>query len=344
MGTRPILRGGLVGLGRMGLVHLAILNTHPDVVWAAVCDSTPLVLRQLQARMGFAAYSNARRMFDGTDLDFVVIATPPDSHGAVVRAALGRGLHVFVEKPLTLSAAEFLELAAEAAEAGVVTQIGYVNRFNEAFVEARRLLAAGALGDLRYLRSEMWGRTVLRPTRQGWRGQRASGGGCLYDFASHAVDLVHFLVGIPDEVRGSQLQRIHSRAVEDAVYTSFRGPAGLSGHVAVSWSDPSVRKPTNRVDIVGTNGRLTVEQYGLHVFIQEGDRRLGLDRGWNTRYITELAQPVRFYLRGNEYTRQLDHFIECVEAGAGSPVVSFADGAAVDETLERIAIDSRSGG
>ena len=68
-------------------------------------------------------------------------------------------------------------------------------------------------------------------------------------------------------------------------------------------------------EVVGTRGRMTVQQHELQLYVQVANESLGLRPGWTTRYLTDLASPVRFYLRGNEYTRQLDHFIECYRRG-----------------------------
>lgn len=326
----------------MGLTHLAILNTHPDVRWAAVCDNTPLVLKHLQQRMGFEAFGDYRKMFDAVKLDFAVVATPTASHSDVIHAAVEKGVHLFVEKPLTLSGSESHEVAAAAAQAGLVTQVGYVNRFNEVFAAARRLLQRGILGRVSSFQAEMYGRTVLRPTKSGWRSKRTEGGGCLYEFASHCVDLVHFLVGRPDDIRGSKLQSIYSADVEDAVLSTFFYRDGSVGQVVVNWSDETYRRPLNRVEVFGTNGKLIVDQQELRVYLRQDDEGGEFRRGWTVRYVTDLAHPVRFYLRGNEFTLQLDHFIDAVKARRGSAVASFADGAATDAVLQQIAADSRA--
>ena len=339
-----MLKGGLVGLGRMGLTHLAILNTHPDVRWTAVCDTTPFVLKNLQQRLGFQAFSDHKSMLKEADVDFVVVATPTASHADVIRAALERRLHLFVEKPLTLSGAESRAVADAAARAGVVTQVGYVNRFNEVFTAARRVVERGLLGRLVHFKCDMNGRTVLHPTKVGWRSKKTEGGGCLYEFASHAVDLTTFLVGAPDDVVGSRMASIYSVAVDDAVYSTFVYREGLTGQIAVNWSDESYRRPHNRIEIFGTAGKLIVDQQELRVYLRHDDDSGEWEKGWNVRYITDLERPTRFYLRGNEFTLQLDHFVECVRTKAGSPVSSFETAATTDQLLERIAAESRMRG
>ncbi len=332
-----MLRGGVVGLGRMGLTHLAILNTHPNVRWAAVCDTTPFVLKNLQQRLEFETFSDYRKMIEQSDLDFVVVATPTASHADVIRCALARGVRgLFVEKPLTLSGVESTELAREAHGCGAITQVGYVNRFNEVFTTARDLVRRGLLGRLVYFKSEMNGRTVLYPTKSGWRAKKREGGGCLYEFASHCVDLANFLVGPPDAITGTSLANVYSTAVEDAVFATFELPSGVTGQILVNWSDESYRRPSNRVEIFGTEGKLIVDQQELRLYLREDGQQGEWRKGWNVRYITDLERPVRFYLRGNEFTLQLDHFVDCVREGKPSPVSDFMSAAETDRALETI--------
>ena len=86
-------------------------------------------------------------------------------------------------------------------------------------------------------------------------------------------------------------------------------------------------------------GKLIAYQHELHLYLREGDDENGYESGWNTRYVTDLATPVPFYLRGNEFTAQLYHFIECVQQKHGSTVASFADGAETDIVIDQIAAD-----
>ena len=105
-----MVRVGLVGLGKMGLSHLSMVNAHPDVEVAGVCDSSGYVLAVLDKYTGLSTYADYDRMLDTAELDAVVIATPSRLHARMVRTALERGLHVFCEKPFSLDPTESAEL------------------------------------------------------------------------------------------------------------------------------------------------------------------------------------------------------------------------------------------
>src|SRR5260370_30352 len=106
-----MIRVGLIGAGKMGLSHYAILNAHPGVEVAAVADTSGLVLSMLQKCLGIKTGKDYRQMLALDRLDGVVIATPPKTHAEAVTWALQHGLHVFVEKPLWLSAEDARRLA-----------------------------------------------------------------------------------------------------------------------------------------------------------------------------------------------------------------------------------------
>src|SRR5256885_1923446 len=97
-----MIRAGLIGVGKMGLSHYAILAAHSRVNVAAVCDSATYITSSLQKYSGVETFKDYRKMFDSAELDCVLVATPTSTHFGVASEALQRGLHVFVEKPLCL--------------------------------------------------------------------------------------------------------------------------------------------------------------------------------------------------------------------------------------------------
>src|SRR5919108_5943507 len=118
------IRVALIGLGKMGLSHLAIVNTHPDARLVAVCDAASYVTDVLKRYTGLKAYTDYRRLLDEERPDAVLIATPPGTHGAIVQAALERDIHVYCEKPLCTDSAESRRLAKLAQAEGLANQVG----------------------------------------------------------------------------------------------------------------------------------------------------------------------------------------------------------------------------
>jgi predicted dehydrogenase len=292
---------------------------------------------------GIKCYADYRELLSNEALDAVFIATPSHFHAGMVRAALERNLHIFCEKPFCLDINEGLALAQIAETKALVNQVGYHFRFIAAFEETKRLLEAGVIGTLHHVRAEAYGPVVLRPQGSTWRQSKDKGGGCLYDYACHAVDLMNYLVGPPDAVGGTVLNNIFSRNVEDEVYATFYYPGGRSGQIIANWSDESLRKMTSRITLWGTKGRITADRQEIQLYLREApDPSLGLSSGWNIRYTTELTKEVWFYLRGEEYSAQIDHFVQHIKTGKTPTRSSFRSALETDVVVSMMLKDAAS--
>jgi predicted dehydrogenase len=339
-----MVRIGLIGLGKMGISHLAILRAHPDAQLAGVCDASQYVLDILGKYTGMATYGDYRRMIDEARPEAVIVATPSRFHGEMVRYALERGLHVFCEKPFCLDLAEGRALAELAAARNLVNQVGYHYRHVEAFLEAQRLLQAAVLGPVHHVRAEAYGPVVLRPAGSTWRSSKSEGGGCLYDYASHAIDLVHMLVDVPVSISGAVVSQVFSRDVDDEVYAGLHFASGASGQLAANWSDESHRKMSTRVTVWGSNGRMAIDRQECQVYLREAARgAVELPAGWTIRYTTDLIEPVWYYLRGEEYSKQIDAFLQSVQGRHVWLGSTFASALETDRVIRTISSSAGAG-
>ncbi len=334
-----MLRTGLIGVGKMGVSHLAISQAHDDLDVVGICDSQGFVLSLIRSQTGIETFKSYEKMLDSASLDCVFVATPTGSHLEVAKAAIERGVNVFVEKPLTLTASESYELAAAAQSCRVANQVGYHNRFIATFAEARRVVAAGAIGDVYHVDGRAFGQVVTKERSGGltWRARKSTGGGCLHDYACHVVDLMNWLVGPPSAVLGASLKTILSNDVEDAVYALFAYPTGATGTLETNWCDESYRKMTTSVTVYGKLGKVYADRQECRVFLKNGASFEDYPSGWTIRYITELQQPVSYYLRGEEYSAQIDAFAKTSASRDPDGENSFASAAATDDIIEQIA-------
>ena len=339
-----MIKLAVVGLGKMGVSHLAIANAHPEVEVAAVCDSSSYVLGVLKKYTGMPAYGNYEAMLRDVDLDAVLIATPSRTHMDMVRSALERDLPVFCEKPLTLSARDAEHLADLARRRRVVTQVGYHNRFVGSFREVKSLLDAGAIGAVSSVLGEAYGPVVLKRKGGTWRSRKEEGGGSLYDYAAHPINLLNWYLGQPIGVGATILNSIFSREIDDEVSSTLFYADGSSARVAVNWSDESYRKMTTRITAWGAAGRIYADRQECRVYLRgTAPIPAGYQRGWNLRYATELTEPVGFYLRGEEYSAQIDHFVERVKTGRVNGLNGFDSAAATDSVIAMMLADARKG-
>jgi predicted dehydrogenase len=327
----------------MGLSHHALLHAHPQVEVVA-CDSSRYVTGVLEKNTAVEVYSDYDRMLAEADLDAVVIATPSSAHAPMVRSAFERGLHVFCEKPLTLGPEDSSELAETARERGLATQVGYHNRFVGAFREVRRLLDEKAIGEVTHVFGEAYGPVVLKSKGGTWRSRRSEGGGCLYDYAAHVINLINWYAGEPIGVGGTALPKVFSADTDDASFSTLYFPGEKTGQLSVYWSDESYRKMTTRITIWGTAGRIFADRQECQVYLRDtASPPAGYEQGWNVRYTTELTEPVWFYLRGEEYSAQVEAFVEQVKTGTPSGYNDFAAAAETDRTIAMMVADSESG-
>jgi len=339
-----MVRVGVVGLGKMGISHLAMINAHPGAKVAAVCDQTSYVLDVLNKYTGVRGYADYNKMLDEAGLDAVILATPSAHHASMVRSALDRGIAVFCEKPFTLDWQESVQLSELAKAKGLANQVGYHYRFVGAFQEVKRLLDAGAIGEVSHVLAEAYGPVVLRTKASTWRTTRTEGGGCLYDYAAHPINLLNWYFGKPDAVGGTRINKIFSKDTDDEVYGTLYFGDAVSAQLSVNWSDESHRKMSTKITIWGSRGKISADRQEVQVYLRDDAvRPSGYSSGWNVRYTTELTQPVWFYLRGEEYSAQLDYFVDAVLQKRGDNVNSFQSGAETDQVIAMLLADSQSG-
>lgn len=344
-----MIRVGVVGVGKMGLSHLSILGAHPDVQVGLVCDSSAYLTSILAKNTPFRCVRDYSELIaPESRLDAIVIATPSKSHYSLVRAALERGIHVFCEKPLTLTAHDSADLVALAQQQGVVTQVGYHNRFVASFAEVKRLLDLGAIGRVTHARAEAYGPVVIRQQPMTWRSRKDEGGGSLYDYAAHPLDLLTWYFGQPQSASGTVLGKIFSAETDDEVYATLHYEDGVSAQLSVNWSDESYRKMATMMTLWGTKGRITADRQECQVYLRDPvSIPAGYDIGWNTRYTTDLTEPVWFYLRGEEYSAEVDYFVRSVALARQSGEVrsenSFASAAMTDAAIDLLLRDQEDG-
>lgn len=173
-------RVGVVGAGGLGVHHVRILRDLCGDRFAGFVDENPGRASQVASQYQVTAYPSLDRLLD--DVDALSIVVPTTAHHAVASAALARGKHVFVEKPFTVTLAEADELLDKAREAGVILQVGHVERFNRA-VRAAMPYVDGP----RFIESDR-----LAPFNP-----RGSDVAVVLDLMIHDLDLVHTLVGSP---------------------------------------------------------------------------------------------------------------------------------------------------
>ncbi|HEX5451929.1 MAG TPA: Gfo/Idh/MocA family oxidoreductase [Candidatus Limnocylindrales bacterium] len=307
------LRVGLAGLGTMGRNHLRNLASRDDVTLAAVADPLEAAQRSAIAQApGAVPFGDPLAMLDEERLDAVIVAAPTSLHHVVARAAIDRGVAVLVEKPLAGTVDQGLDLVRAADAAGVLLQVGHIERFNPAVLELGRRLQEGALSRI----------FSVKTVRGGPLPERIRDVGVTVDIGTHDVDVICHLVGErPVRAYAELTQHVHT-AHEDLLYGLLAFPGGALGQVDVNWLTPEKQR---RITVLGEEGMFQVDYLSQRLTFTRGARELAptyLD-GYAPTFAGETvdvpvtpAEPLR---------RELDAFFTSLRDGS-PPGVSGADG------------------
>ncbi len=331
-----MIKVGLIGAGKMGVSHLSILGAHQDVNVVGVSDTTKMVLDVFKKYSSFPCFSDFEEMVDDAKPDAVFVAVPTKHHSTMVKKLLQKGKHVFAEKPLCLNAEDGKDLVELAAKKNLINQVGYHNKFIGTFKEAKRIIDNGYLGDIFHFTGEAYGPVVVRTKQENWRSDPAEGGGCLMDYASHVIDLINFLLGPITKVNGSILKSFYSKNVEDSVFSLLELSSKVSGVLSVNWSDETYRKMSTTITVIGNKGKIICDASEIRAYFKSSNSPLNYTKGWNVKYLTELAEPVDFYLRGEEYSAQIDYFLKAIQKKVPNTINNFESAWQTDKVISLI--------
>lgn len=327
-------RIGLIGIGKMGLSHLAIANQTPGIEVKAICDTSKQLMRAIEKNTKFVCYTDSEKMIKEVPLDGVMILVPNAYHFDLVKYCIEKGIHVFVEKPFTLSYKDSKYLVDLAKINNVKGQVGYVNRFNPVFQRVKKLLDQNVIGEVGNYVNRMTGGVILKESSKGWRNDYKKGGGCLFDYGPHCFDLSSYFFGTDVIVQSSVLKKVFSTAVDDMVYANLLHNNKILGFNYINWSDGSVRKATNNIEITGSKGKILASKQELSIFLTEANKELNLDKGWNQMYVTDENMDVPYYLRGEDFSRQLIEFSDLLNGKIEESISSLYSASVTDRLLE----------
>jgi len=253
------IRVGIIGLGSMGVNHARNLTEGkiPGAHLAAVSDMIPA---NLEPWKDAAKFSEANELIQSGTCDAVVIVTPHFSHTPLSIAAFKAGLHVLVEKPLTVKKSDAEEIIAAHKKSKSIFGIMLNQRTDPLYQQVRKWIVDGTTGPIQRVQWTItdWFRSEAYYKWGGWRGTWAGeGGGILMNQAPHQLDLWQWLFGMPQRVRAvGKTGRYHDIEVEDDVTAIFEYANGLTGvFVTTTGEAPGV----NRLEIAADNGLLVLE-------------------------------------------------------------------------------------
>lgn len=335
-------RIAVIGSGYWGpnLIRNFVELPESDIV--AVADLDQERLDGISQRFPQVEFTTRdyRDLFD-LNLDGVVIATPPVTHHAIGRECLEHGLHVLIEKPITLNSADAFDLKQLADQRGLVLMVGHTFEYNPAVRALKELIECGELGEIHYI-------DAVRVSL-GLYQTRAN---VLWDLAPHDISILRYILGAePVTVCSLGTCCVHE-GVEDIVYTMLRFPGDILAHMRLSWLDP---RKTRQITVVGSKKMVIYDDVAALEKIKIYDKRVKAiphnetfgDFSFSYHY-GDLVIP---HIQHQEPLRvECRHFLECIAEGkqplsdgySGLRVVKILEAAqtSLDDGGRTVAIDT----
>lgn len=304
------LRMGVIGLGRMGLMHAGVFNSLEKSKVIAVSDPSKFPAKPLgEINPSIRVYKDAEEMVNNEELDGVLISSPVASHIPLSLLCAEKGIPFLLEKPLSLNSDEALPLVEFLKSRNVPNMIGYVYRFLDSFVKGKEILDTGCLGDIQRVSSNIFISQLLKKGK-GWRyDPKISGGGSLATLGSHVIDLLYWYFGRVQIVTG-KVKSVYSPGIDDFAHLMLEHSNGINSTLDCSWSVRFKRKIDVKLDILGDNGALIVSEDTILLFLDK--EAGGWPSGKTVLNANDLFTPVPVDIGTPKFTFQDDHFVQSI--------------------------------
>jgi predicted dehydrogenase len=329
---RKKVRTGIIGMGKMGILHAALINMTPQAELVSVHDTNRKLSKYVKnSGMDVTFYSRLERMLDKVDLDAVFVCTPPFTHLPIVQECINRKLNIFVEKPLAESCSSAKKMVSLIETEDVIHATGFTLAHIPLYKKAKDMLTRGVLGRVRRFNISVYFSQVLRKKKGWFYDKSKSGGGVVIDIASHLIYLVTWYFGLPQKVYARTLNFYSD--VEDCGSILFEYKDGLTGVLDANWSIPGYRLATIEIALEGENGFMEITNDYIKLNLLQSTDDIG--EGWTNIHKIDLGSTSHFDLGSEGFCDEDRHFIECCQTKE-KPDVSWEDGLDVQRIIEAV--------
>ena len=304
------MKAGIVGLGKMCLLHAGDLNTLNDVQITSIAEKENFIAKYIKNSLpSVNVYDDFEKMLDSEKIDILYISTPTPAHFSIMKTCMQKGTNFFVEKPLTKNLGEAKIICSELEKSDIIHGVGFNLRFVDTFSKVKSLLDSKILGNISNVKSSMYVSNIFsKPS--GWRfKKKSSGGGVLLEFGCHLIDLLLWYFG-PIENLSGKTKSVYS-SVDDFAHIDMKFSNGITGEYDTSWSVKGYRIGETSMEITGDNGKMTVNQDYIDIKlkklvppIEELETKI---------YKQSLPGNVSFDVGGTDYAKHDKHIIECIK-------------------------------
>jgi len=338
-GLGKMSKVGIIGLGRMGMLHLMNCLQMDSVKVVAVADRSKKLMKKAKSVGVNRLYKDYHELLDhSSDMDAVVISLPNFLHFESIQLALEAGLNVFVEKPMANTVKECREIVTLVERSRKKFMVGHSMRFIDAVEKMKEKMDSGFIGNLEVATIEevingpFAHPRVPAPVSDWWFDPKKSGGGALLDIGYHMVDLFRFFVG-DSNVVFSCLDHKFSLPVEDGAIVILRScNSSAKGIINVGWYEQTIFPRFNfRVILHGTAGYLSSDDLVPHNLyfhaVKEGTKN------FLRRIVGKKIRPLSYTYYYESYYKELAHFFDCIKNDS-DPLISATDGLKTVELIQ----------
>lgn len=299
---------GVISCSVMAQVHMKAIMDNPNTELTMLCDINETLLNEVADRFNVdKTTTDYHQILNNPEIDAVIIVTPDQMHREITVAALRAGKHVLCEKPMALTLDDCKAMIDATARAKTKMMVGQICRYTPGFVEAKKLIDRGEIGELFFVETEYahdysridmpW---RLDPLRHGFLG-----GGC------HAVDLARWIAGDPTEVFAyANHKMLPNYPTDDCTIAIMKFPNNVIGKVFVSTG--CKRDYTMRSVFYGTKGTIITDNTSNHMTVFKD----GVGNG--ETLFADLPQshaiPIEYPVIVNNHNAagELDEFVDCI--------------------------------
>ncbi|MEH7413796.1 Gfo/Idh/MocA family oxidoreductase [Neobacillus drentensis] len=297
-----MLKIAVIGLGDVSSIHLAAIQKHAGAELVAVCD---IDITRKEIVPGVNFYSDYEDMLENEELDCVHICLPHFLHYPVTKASVEKGIHVFQEKPLALNTEEGLALARlEEEHPDVKINICFQNRFNETVEMLQRMIEGGQYGPINGIKGIVtWARPKSYYEAKPWRGKlKYAGGGVMINQSIHTLDLMQFLGGEIDSIRGSIDQLLdYGVETEDTASARIQFKNGAQGFFFAT--NANVNNSSVELQVVFDKQKLTIKDSFLYKQDEDGKK---------VAIMEDTKMPGSKFYYGASHLKLIDKFYACI--------------------------------
>lgn len=293
------------GTGYINKVHAAAARTAGAEL-AAVVNHRPESMAKFSTEFGIPRqYATVKALLKDGSVDALVVSTPNYLHAAQTIAALEAGVHVMVEKPMAMNAAECAQMVEAGKKSGAMLMVAHCWRFDEEVLWLKENVAK--LGKI--IRTKSYG-VHVHWGPGGWFVQKQfAGGGAMADMGVHAIDTARFLLGdpLPVSVYAKIGTYYGSYDVDDTGVILVEWDNGAVSYLESGWWQPHSDGPEAATQLYGMDGFGSVYPTKVEVANREDQKIETIDPGFTYPRQHQAPQAM--------YDQQMAYFLECIRSG-----------------------------